>query len=86
MIYTSVGKFASVEAVGNTTAETSNAAEKTKFRSETDLEAAINAAMGRMCKAPTREEKMAEWREMCWLIDQRTPSRRRFMARTQGLA
>lgn len=53
---------------------------------EQQLEAAISTAMARMCAATTRDEKMQYWREMCALIDQRTPSRRRFMARTQGLA
>jgi hypothetical protein len=53
--------------------------------SEAELETAISAAMNRMCAAPTREGKLAEWREMCRLIDQRTPARRRFMERIQGL-
>lgn len=54
--------------------------------SETQLEAEIEAAKRRMCAAPDRAGKLAEWREMCRLIDQRTPHRVRFMARVQGLA
>lgn len=53
--------------------------------SEAQLEAAISAAMARMCAAPERADKMRHWREMCRLIDQRTPARRRFMERTRGL-
>jgi hypothetical protein len=54
--------------------------------SEQQLELAIAAAMARLCAAPTRAEKLREWREMCRLIDQRTHARQRFMARVQGLA
>lgn len=54
--------------------------------SEAELEAAIEAARARLCAVPTREEKMAAWREMCRLIDQRTPARWRFMARMRGLS
>jgi hypothetical protein len=38
-----------------------------------------------MCAAPDRTLKMQCWREMCRLIDQRTPERMRFMARVRGL-
>jgi hypothetical protein len=54
--------------------------------SEEALERAIEAAKQRMCAAPERPEKMRHWREMCRLIDLRTPSRRRFMERMAGLA
>jgi hypothetical protein len=53
---------------------------------EQQLESAISAAMARMCAAPERTLKMQYWREMCRLIDQRTPERRRFMERTRALA
>jgi hypothetical protein len=56
-----------------------------EFRSETDLELAIAAAMQRLCDAPERAEKMRHWREMVRLIDQRTPHRVRFMERMAGL-
>lgn len=49
------------------------------------LEREIEAAMQRMCAAPSREDKLTHWREMCRLMDQRTPSRRRFMERMRGL-
>lgn len=55
------------------------------YASEEALELAIEAAKQRMCSAPERQEKMRHWREMCRLIDQRTPSRRRFMERMAGL-
>jgi len=58
----------------------------TPYTSEADLELAISAAMQRMCAAPDRTLKMQYWREMCGLIDQRTPGRRRFMERMRGLA
>jgi hypothetical protein len=54
--------------------------------SEPQLEAQIEAAMQRMCTVSDRAEKMRHWRELCRLIDERTPERRRFMARTRGLA
>lgn len=54
--------------------------------SESQLEAAISAAKERMCAAPDRTLKMQYWREMCALIDQRTPHRVRFMERVRGLA
>lgn len=78
-----VGVPYTVEHVGNIPAETIRAPQS--FGSESDLETAIEAAMQRMCDAPTRPEKMAAWREMCRLIDQRTPSRQRFMERMRGL-
>jgi hypothetical protein len=59
---------------------------KTFRAAEEQLELAIEAARERMCAAPDRTLKMQYWREMCRLIDQRTPERRRFMERTQGLA
>lgn len=49
------------------------------------LELAISAASDRMCAAEDRALKLQYWREMCRLIDQRTPARRRFMARLRGL-
>jgi hypothetical protein len=55
------------------------------YVSEEQLEQQIEAAKQRMCDAPDRDGKMREWREMCRLIDQRTPERRRFMARVRGL-
>jgi hypothetical protein len=58
---------------------------KTLPADEQQLERDIDAAMARMCAAPDRTLKMQYWREMCGLIDQRTPSRRRFMARIAGL-
>lgn len=50
------------------------------------LEQQIEAAKQRMCAAPERDEKLRHWREMCRLIDQRTPSRVRFMERIRSLA
>jgi hypothetical protein len=84
VIYTQVGNCCSVETVDNTTAATKLTPRQ--FGSETDLELAIEGAMQRMCAAPTRAGKLEHWREMCRLIDLRTPSRRRFMERTRGLA
>lgn len=55
------------------------------FRSEYDLERAINAATIALGEGQTRAEKMQRWRELCRLIDQRTPARRRFMERMRGL-
>jgi hypothetical protein len=49
------------------------------------LELQIEAAKQRMCEAPDRADKMRHWREMCRLIDQRTPHRRRFMERLRGI-
>lgn len=87
MIYTPVGNPCSVEAVDNTTA-TSNAP-SARFVpphvSEVLLETAIEVAKQRLCEAPTRAEKLDAWREMCRLIDQRTPARVRFMERMAGL-
>lgn len=53
---------------------------------EQQLELAIEAANLRLCAAPTREEKLAAWRQMCALIDQRSIHRVRFMERMRGLA
>lgn len=53
---------------------------------ESQLEAAVAAANLRLCVAPTREEKLAAWRQMCALIDQRSIHRVRFMERMRGLA
>lgn len=83
MTNAAAGNSCAVNTLGDIPAQTQRTA--TDFRSEAELEAAIKAASDRMCVAPTREGKMREWREMCALIDQRTPSRRRFMERTQGL-
>lgn len=79
-----VRKYFSVKDLGNTPAKTIRTGES--FGSEAALETAIEAAKQRMCAAPTRPEKMAAWREMVRLIDRRTPSRIRFMARMRGLA
>lgn len=83
MTYSAVGKSDSVEAVDNTTAGTQRAHEP--FRSESQLEAEIEAAKQRMCAAPERDEKLTHWREMVRLIDQRSPHRVRFMERIAGL-
>lgn len=53
---------------------------------ETLLEQQIEAAKQRMCAAPARDDKLAHWREMCRLMEQRTPHRVRFMERMRGLA
>lgn len=79
-----VGDFSAEIPQAKTSAPTQRTPQK--FGSEAELEAAISAAMARMCDAPTREEKLREWREMCALIDQRTPARVRFMERTRGIA
>jgi hypothetical protein len=79
-----VGKSFAPNALGNTSASTQRTS--TEFGSEEQIELAISAAMQRMCSAPDRAGKMRHWREMCRLIDQRTPSRRRFMERVAGLA
>lgn len=52
---------------------------------EEQLELAISAASARMCSAPTRDGKLIAWRELVQLIDQRSPSRVRFMERMRGL-
>jgi hypothetical protein len=57
-----------------------------EFSSEEQLEQKIEAAKQQMCSAPEREEKLRHWREMCRLIDLRTPARVRFMERVAGLA
>ena len=67
----------------NTSAPTQR--EPQPFRSEEELETAIEAAKQRMCAAPERDEKLRHWREMCRLIDQRSPHRIRFMERMAGL-
>lgn len=54
--------------------------------SETQLETEIEAAKQRMCAAAAREDKLTHWREMCRLMEQRTPHRVRFMERMRGLA
>lgn len=58
----------------------------TVIAAEEQLELDIEAAKQRMCEAPARADKLVHWREMVRLIDQRTPHRRRFMARMAGLA
>ena len=68
---------------GSTSASTN--AQGHRFSSEAELEQQIEAAKQRMCAAPDRDGKLRHWREMCRLIDLRTPSRRRFMARVRGL-
>jgi hypothetical protein len=83
MIDTDVGNFCAALDVVNTTASTKQSARE--FRSETDLEHAIKAASDRMLAAPDRDAKMQHWREMCRLIDQRTPHRVRFMERMRSL-
>ena len=80
------GNFCSSNPTSNTSAQTK--CEPHKFSSplsESQLEAAIEAAKQRMCAAPTRDGKLEHWREMCRLIDQRTPHRVRFMERMRGL-
>lgn len=79
-----VGNSCAVNGLGNSSALTQRAAEP--FRSETELEAEIRAAYESLCAAPEWDEKLRHWREMVRLIDLRTPSRRRFMERMQGLA
>jgi hypothetical protein len=44
-----------------------------KFSADEELERQIAAAHRRLCDAPTRDEKMQHWREMCRLIDRRSP-------------
>jgi hypothetical protein len=83
MIDTGVGKRCVAVDLVNTAASTKSPA--SEFRSETDLEAAIKAASDRMCAAPDREGKMQHWREMCRLIDLRTPHRVRFMERMRAI-
>jgi hypothetical protein len=83
MIDTDVGNFCAALDVVNTTASTKQPA--SEFRSETDLEHAIKAAKQRMCDAPDRDGKMQHWREMCALIDKRTPWRRRFLQRLEAM-
>jgi hypothetical protein len=53
---------------------------------EVALELEIESARQRLCAVQSREEKLAAWREMCRLMDQRTPHRVRFMERMRGLA
>lgn len=53
---------------------------------EASLERAIAETNLLMCAAPTREEKLAAWRQMCALIDQRSIHRVRFMERMRNLA
>lgn len=77
------GTFCAVNALGNTPAPTQRPV--FQFGSEAELETAIEAAKQRMCEAPARTDKLVHWREMCRLIDQRTPHRRRFMERMAGL-
>ena len=78
-----VGQVPSENHYGNTAAEAQRAA--LQFSSEAELEQQIEAAKQRMCAAPDRDGKLRHWREMCRLIDLRTPSRRRFMERVRGL-
>jgi hypothetical protein len=76
--------FFAANNLGNTQAQTQRQAGE--FSSEAQIEHAISDAMARMCAAPDRTLKMQYWREMCRLIDQRTPARVRFLERTRGLA
>lgn len=82
-----VGEFSAEIAGGNRSAASNVREEKfvPAHLSEVLLESAIEVAKQRMCESATRAEKMDAWREMCRLIDQRTPSRRRFMERMRGL-
>lgn len=68
---------------GNSSAHTQRTAQL--FSSEEQLERDIEAAKQRMCAAEDRTLKLQYWREMCRLIDQRTPHRVRFMERMAGL-
>jgi hypothetical protein len=84
MLDSPVGNFAAVEALGNIPA--SSQRPEPQFRSEAELEAAIEAAKQRMCEAPEREGKLRYWREMCRLIDKRSIHYVRFLERMRGLA
>lgn len=53
--------------------------------SEAQLEQLIEAAKQRMCAAADWNDKRKHWSEMVRLIDQRSPSRVRFMERMAGL-
>lgn len=70
---------------GAQTIAPSDCTNSTVIDAESQLETAIKAASDRMCAAPERAGKMREWREMCRLIDQRTPHRVRFLERMRGL-
>lgn len=83
MIDSHVGKACSVEPVGNTTAATQRVA--SDFRSDADLEAAIEAAKQRLYAATTWNEKLVRWREWVRLIDQRSVHRARFLARMEQM-
>lgn len=81
-----VGAFAAQKPLANSSDISQRAAKEfSSPLTETLLETAIEVAKQRMCEAPTRVEKLSAWREMCGLIDQRTPARRRFMERMRGL-
>lgn len=83
MTDTTVGNYCAVNPLVNTSGSSERA--QIKFSSEEELERHIEAAKERMCAVEDRSEKMRHWREMCRLIDLRTPARRRFMERVAGL-
>jgi hypothetical protein len=79
MIDTDVGNFCAALDVVNTTTSTKQSARE--FRSETDLEHAIEAAKQRMCAATDWDEKLVRWREWVRLMDQRSIHMQRFLKR-----
>lgn len=70
---------------GARTAASVECRNSTVITAEEQLEQLIESAKQRMCEAPERSEKLRHWREMVRLIDQRSPSRVRFMERMAGL-
>ena len=53
--------------------------------SDAQLELAIAYARDCLYAAPTWDEKLVRWREWVRLIDQRSPSRARFLQRLEGM-
>lgn len=77
-----IGKSCAVNSLGNTPAQTKS---PPLMFGSAHLESEIAAAKERMCAAPTRKGKLAAWREMCQLIDQRSPETVAAMERARGL-
>jgi hypothetical protein len=83
VIYTQVGNCCAVETVDNTTAATKRT--QPEFSSDAELEIAIDKASEKLVAAQGRPAKLAAWRELVRLIDQRSPLQVFAMEREKGL-
>lgn len=62
-----------------------SATDTTDALDEASLELAISAAYAALIAAPSWEEKLERWREWVRLLDQRSVSRQRFLARLEQM-